>query len=133
MMNTRDYASYSHEGQDWTQAFTCAIEDLRQQGGGVLTVPAGTYYVRPLVLKSDMTLELKKDADVNKIKNILYKYLFIDFCIVAIVALGVVSADYLRLLPILDIDINFSLISLAHLICFSVPFNSTILVNPFLT
>jgi len=30
--------------------------------GGRLVVPAGTYFVRPLVLKSDMTLELKEGA-----------------------------------------------------------------------
>ena len=30
--------------------------------GGRVTVPAGTYCTRPLVLKSDLTLELKKDA-----------------------------------------------------------------------
>ena len=30
--------------------------------GGRVTVPAGTYFVRPLVLKSDMTLELREGA-----------------------------------------------------------------------
>ena len=46
----------------------------------------------------------------------LYVYLM-AFCIVAIVALGVVSADYLRLLPILDIDINESVPNLIKYSC----------------
>lgn len=57
----------------------------------------------------------------NGLKNIgrtseLYVYLM-AFCIVAIVVLGTFSADYLRLLPILDIDINETAPSLIKYSC----------------
>lgn len=57
----------------------------------------------------------------NGLKNIgrsaeLYVYLM-AFCIVSIVLLGIFSADYLRLLPILDIDINESAPNLIKYSC----------------
>ncbi len=32
MLNIRNYAAYSRDGQDWTEAFIRAIEDMRERG-----------------------------------------------------------------------------------------------------
>jgi len=61
-MNIRDYAAYSQNGADWTQAFLRAIGDLRAQGGGVLTVPAGTYPTGSIRLYDHMTLVIESGA-----------------------------------------------------------------------
>ncbi len=62
MLNIRDYAQYSREGRDWTEAFISAIDDMKQQGGGVLTVPAGEYPTGSIRLYSDMTLNIESGA-----------------------------------------------------------------------
>ena len=59
-LNVADFGAVGDGKTDDTAAIQSAI-NLCAVGGRVL-VPAGTYYVRPLVLKSHMTLELKKDA-----------------------------------------------------------------------
>ena len=64
MMNIRDYAAYSHDGQDWTQAFAMAIDDLRRQGGGVLNVPAGVYPTGSIRLYDHMTLNVEAGARI---------------------------------------------------------------------
>ena len=61
-MNIRDYAAYSRNGQDWTEAFIRAIDDLKQQGGGVLTVPAGEYPTGSIRLYDNMTLNIESGA-----------------------------------------------------------------------
>ena len=61
-MNIRDYAAYSHEGQDWTEAFLRAIDDMKKQGGGVLSVPAGEYPTGSIRLYDDMTLNIESGA-----------------------------------------------------------------------
>ena len=62
MLNICDYAAYSCEGRDWTEAFVRAIDDLRRQGGGVLTVPAGEYPTGSIRLYDDMTLCIESGA-----------------------------------------------------------------------
>ena len=64
MMNIRDYAAYSQNGQDWTEAFAAAIEDLRRQGGGVLNVPAGVYPTGSIRLYDNMTLNVESGARI---------------------------------------------------------------------
>ena len=59
-VNVRDFGAVGDGVADDTAAIQSAIH-LCPRGGRVL-VPAGTYAVRPLVLKSHMTLELRKDA-----------------------------------------------------------------------
>ncbi len=59
-INVRDMGAKGDGVTDDTALLQAAI-DLCPAGGRV-TVPAGTYFTRPLVLKSDLTLELKKDA-----------------------------------------------------------------------
>ena len=61
-MNIRDYAAYSHNGADWTEAFIRAIDDMKQQGGGVLTVPAGEYPTGSIRLYDNMTLCIESGA-----------------------------------------------------------------------
>ncbi len=62
MLNIRDYAAYSCAGSDWTQAFIRAIEDMKQQGGGVLTVPTGDYPTGSIRLYDNMTLNIESGA-----------------------------------------------------------------------
>lgn len=61
-MNIRDYAAFSHGGTDWTEAFLRAIDDMKQQGGGVLTVPAGEYPTGSIRLYDHMTLCIESGA-----------------------------------------------------------------------
>ena len=56
----RDFGAVGDGVHDDTDAIQCAIHACPEDGR--ILVPAGTYFVRPLVLKSHMTLELKKDA-----------------------------------------------------------------------
>lgn len=54
-MDITDYSAWSHDGQDWTEAFQRAIGAMKNQGGGELTVspgdcPAGP--IRPFFLRS---------------------------------------------------------------------------------
>ena len=49
-MNIQAYAALSHHGTDWSEAFLRAVDALREQGGGVLTVPPGDYTTGPIRL-----------------------------------------------------------------------------------
>ncbi len=59
-ISVRSFGAKGDGVTDDTAAIQCAV-DCCPKNGRVL-VPAGTYFVRPLVLKSHMTLELKRDA-----------------------------------------------------------------------
>ncbi len=59
-INARDFGAKGDGVTDDTDQLQAAIDCCPK--GGRLMVPAGTYFTRPLVLKSNMTLELKKDA-----------------------------------------------------------------------
>ena len=59
-ISVKDFGAVGDGNTDDTAAIQNAIHCC--PAGGRVTVPAGTYFVRPLVLKSDITLELKKDA-----------------------------------------------------------------------
>ncbi len=61
-MNIREYAQFSRNGRDWTEAFLRAVDDLKRQGGGVLTVPAGEYPTGSIRLYDNMTLEVQSGA-----------------------------------------------------------------------
>lgn len=62
MTSIRDYAAHSCGGTDWTEAFIRAIDDLKLQGGGVLSVPAGEYPTGSIRLYDDMTLCIESGA-----------------------------------------------------------------------
>ena len=61
-MNIQEYAAFSRNGQDWTEAFQRAIDDLKSRGGGVLSVPAGIYPTGSIRLYDDMTLNIESGA-----------------------------------------------------------------------
>ncbi|MGN0817472.1 MAG: glycoside hydrolase family 28 protein [Candidatus Coproplasma sp.] len=58
--NVRDFNAFGDGVHDDTPAFTAAISCLPE--GGTLYVPAGTYFITPLFLKSNITLYLEKGA-----------------------------------------------------------------------
>lgn len=60
VLNVRDFQALGDGAHDDTPAFTAAIACLPEKG--TLVVPAGTYLLKPIFLKSDMTLYLEKDA-----------------------------------------------------------------------
>ena len=59
-ISVKDFGAVGDGAADDTAAIQNAIHCC--PAGGRVTVPAGTYLVRPLVLKSDLTLELKRGA-----------------------------------------------------------------------
>lgn len=59
-LSVRDFGALGDGVTDDTAAIQSAIYCCPR--GGRVTVPAGTYFVRPIVLKSHMTLELKEGA-----------------------------------------------------------------------
>ncbi|MGN1018930.1 MAG: hypothetical protein ACI4O7_01040, partial [Aristaeellaceae bacterium] len=61
-MNIRELEHLSRGGRDWTEAFHTAVGQLRAQGGGVLTVPAGEYPTGSIRLYDNMTLEIQSGA-----------------------------------------------------------------------
>ena len=68
-MNLHDYAALSHDGTNWTEAFSAAVDGLRKQGGGVLTVPPGVYPTGPIRLCSHMTLEVQSGATLRFLQD----------------------------------------------------------------
>ncbi|GKW15981.1 endopolygalacturonase [Pectobacterium carotovorum subsp. carotovorum] len=64
-----DVTQYGAEGHRLqialnTQAFQKAIDDCAAAGGGTVHVPRGNYLVDPLFLKSNIRLDLAKDATI---------------------------------------------------------------------
>ncbi len=68
-MNIREFYAYSKDGSDWTKAFEMAVEYLRQQGGGVLDVPAGEYPTGSIRLFSHITLNIENGAALRFIQS----------------------------------------------------------------
>lgn len=65
VLNILDYRKYSENGSDWTDAFTKAVADIKQAGGGTLSVPAGVYKTANITLTSNMTLELQEGSELS--------------------------------------------------------------------
>lgn len=61
MVTITEFREYV-KGEDWTEAFRQAVEQLAGQGGGTITVPAGHYATRSIQLRSHMTLQLEAGA-----------------------------------------------------------------------
>jgi polygalacturonase len=59
-INVADLGAKGDGVSDDTYYIQMAIDSCPK--GGRVVIPAGTFYVRPIVLKSDITLELKKDG-----------------------------------------------------------------------
>ncbi len=60
-MNLKEFSDLAEDGL-WTEAFRAAIDALTAQGGGTLTVPAGRFETAPVLLKSNITLQLDAGA-----------------------------------------------------------------------
>jgi polygalacturonase len=58
----RDYGAKGDGTTKDTAALQRAIDDCASKGGGVVSVPAGTYLSAPIVLRSNIRLELEKGA-----------------------------------------------------------------------
>lgn len=65
MTSLIDFSHLSREGADWTDAFKTALEQIRQNGGGELFVPAGDYPTGAIRLYSHTTLRLENGAHVR--------------------------------------------------------------------
>lgn len=62
--NIADYGAVSDGKTDNTQSFAKAISACSEQGGGKVTVSAGTWLTGPIKLTSNINLEIQKDATV---------------------------------------------------------------------
>ena len=60
--NVRDYGARGDGTTKDTAAIQKAIDTCEQKGGGTVVLPAGTYLSAPIVLKSNITLQLDKGA-----------------------------------------------------------------------
>ncbi|MDO4228427.1 MAG: right-handed parallel beta-helix repeat-containing protein [Capnocytophaga sp.] len=67
-----DYGVVPNDGQDDTQAFQTAIDEVAKKGGGTILVPNGHYTldaIKSVFLKSNITLRLDKEAYLTAIPN----------------------------------------------------------------
>lgn len=60
--NVRDYGAKGDGTTKDTAAIQKGIDTCEQKGGGIVTLPEGTYLSAPIVLKSNITLHLDKGA-----------------------------------------------------------------------
>ncbi len=60
--NVRDFGAKGDGSTKDTAAIQRAIDDCNAKGGGKVTLPSGIYLSAPIVLKSNITFELAKDA-----------------------------------------------------------------------
>lgn len=65
VINILDYSNLSENGTNWTAAFEKAVTDIKEAGGGTLTVPAGTYKTASITLTSNMTLDLQEGSELS--------------------------------------------------------------------
>lgn len=63
ILNVKDFFAVGDGAHDDTEAFAAAIACLPERS--TLYVPAGTYFIKPLFLKSNMTLWLEKGAELS--------------------------------------------------------------------
>ena len=75
-----EYSALSEGGKNWSRAFSEALETLRVQGGGVLTVPPGVYPTGPIQLYSGVTLDVQSGAEIRFLQDIgAYPLVDIEF------------------------------------------------------
>ena len=65
ILNILDYKDLSVNGTDWTAAFEKAVADIKENGSGTLTVPAGVYNTANITLTSNMTLDLQEGSELS--------------------------------------------------------------------
>ncbi|MBO5613565.1 MAG: right-handed parallel beta-helix repeat-containing protein [Prevotella sp.] len=61
-INIKDYGAVGDGKTDCTKILQNAIDDLSAKGGGQVNVPAGSWLVSPIALKSGINLHLEKGA-----------------------------------------------------------------------
>lgn len=64
VFNITEYEKFVTDN-DWTAAFDKAVNDIAENNGGTLFVPAGTYMTRSIELKSNMTLYLDNGSELS--------------------------------------------------------------------
>ena len=75
-----EYSALSEGGKNWSRAFSEALETLRVQGGGVLTVPPGVYPTGPIQLYSGVTLDVQSGAEIRFLQDLgAYPLVDIEF------------------------------------------------------
>jgi galacturan 1,4-alpha-galacturonidase len=62
-MNLKEYEHLAADGL-WTDAFRAAVNALTSLGGGTLAVPTGWYLTAPILLESNITLQLDAGAQL---------------------------------------------------------------------
>lgn len=62
--NIIDFGAVSGGAELCTKAFSAAVEECRQHGGGTVYVPSGTFLTGPIELKSNVTLHLEAGSRV---------------------------------------------------------------------
>ena len=60
--------------KDYTPAIQTAIDDMSKAGGGMVVIPAGTYYTGSIELKSNVNLHLEEGVELRFVRNISNKY-----------------------------------------------------------
>ncbi len=60
--------------KDYTPAIQAAINDMCEAGGGMVVIPAGTYYTGSIELKSNVNLHLEEGTELRFVRNISNKY-----------------------------------------------------------
>jgi polygalacturonase len=61
-LDIREFGAVPDSPSDASEAIGAALKALKEQGGGTLRVPAGTFLTGPIELFDDLTLLLEKDA-----------------------------------------------------------------------
>lgn len=65
LFNVRDYGAVGDGATLDTDAVQRAFDECGQAGGGIVLMPAGTYLCQPLVIRTNTTLRLEKDATLK--------------------------------------------------------------------
>ncbi|RPJ08836.1 MAG: glycoside hydrolase family 28 protein [Spirochaetaceae bacterium] len=65
-----DVTKYAVSGTVGTASIQKAIDECTAAGGGTVVVPKGKYQIGPLIMKSNVRLELKKDATLVAINDV---------------------------------------------------------------
>ncbi len=68
------------EDRNWTEAFRTAVLKIRENGGGKLIIPSGTFFTRSIQLTSNMELHLESGAVLHFTDDIEnYEIIDIEF------------------------------------------------------
>ena len=74
-VNLADFGAVGNGEELCTAAFAKAIDALAEKGGGHLIVPAGVWFTGPIVLKSNIDLQLETDAEKGDYLTVTGRFL----------------------------------------------------------